>query len=194
MPTRIGLFGGTFDPVHNGHISISDSFLASGFIDELWVLLTPYPPHKKENGQTSYEIRRQMVEAAFKGKEHVGVSTVEKSLPSPSYSVQTIRHLKQQYPDHDFYFCMGEDSLASFDTWKYYDEILYECDLLVARRPGETHQGVEQRILEHTHFVEHTPLDISSSTIREHVRKGIPIQKIVPPEVAKIIEKEQLYS
>jgi len=194
MAHRVGLFGGTFDPVHNGHVSIAQSFLDSGNIDELWVLLTPYPPHKQEKKTTSYQTRLDMLEAAFAGMEKVKINTIESSLPKPSYSVQTIRHLKKEYPDTTFFYCMGEDSLAKFHTWKFYDEILEECDLLVAQRPGVFHEETQDDILAHTRFVPHTPLDISSSDIRDETKKGKSIQNMVPEEVALIIENEQLYS
>jgi nicotinate-nucleotide adenylyltransferase len=194
MAHRVGLFGGTFDPVHNGHVSIAQSFLDSGNIDELWVLLTPYPPHKQEKKTTSYQTRLDMLEAAFAGMEKVKINTIESSLPKPSYSVQTIRHLKKEYPDTTFFYCMGEDSLAKFHTWKFYDEILEECDLLVAQRPGVSHEETQDDILAHTRFVPHTPLDISSSDIRDEAKKGKSIQNMVPEEVALIIENEQLYS
>ncbi len=193
MSMRIGLFGGTFDPVHNGHLSIARSFLNSGLIDELWVLLTPHPPHK-ESDLSSYETRYNMLQKTFGDMGKVSVSTIENKLPKPSYSVQTVRHLKAEYPDHTFYFCMGEDSLAQFNTWKFYTEILKECELLVARRPGVTHEEVEDQILSRTHFVDHTPKDISSSQIRELVAGGDSIENLVPDHVVKIIEKEQLYS
>lgn len=193
MSKSIGLFGGTFDPVHNGHLSIARSFLDSGLIDELWVLLTPNPPHK-ENNQTPYKIRLNMLQEAFADMEHVSIHTIESKLPKPSYSVQTIRHLKNEFPDTTFYFCMGEDSLAQFNSWKFYTEILEECALLVARRPGATHEEVEDQILRRTHFVDHTPKDISSSVIKENVSAGNSIERLVPQSVAKIIEKEQLYS
>ncbi|HET8865696.1 MAG TPA: nicotinate (nicotinamide) nucleotide adenylyltransferase [Gracilimonas sp.] len=193
MPPKIGLFGGTFDPVHKGHLSIAHSYLDSDFVDKLWVLLTPYPPHKQLS-QASYEIRLKMLNAAFEGVNRVSVSTIENSLPKPSYSVQTIRHLKQEHPDTEFFYCMGEDSLSKFHTWKYYREILEECELLVAKRPGVTHDEVEEVILDHSYFVEHTPLDISSSEIRGRVSAGESIEDLVPDKVLEIIEKEQLYS
>lgn len=193
MSRRIGLFGGTFDPVHNGHLSIAHSFLESNLIDELWVLLTPYPPHKNQN-QTSYNIRLHMLQKAFAGIQNLSIKTIENELPKPSYSVQTIRYLKKKHPNKTYLYCMGEDSLVHFHTWKFYEEILQECELIVAHRPGETHADVEEKILQRTHFVDHTPLDISSSEIRKKIAGGNSISDQVPEEVVKVIEKEQLYS
>lgn len=194
MSHRVGLFGGTFDPVHKGHISIAESFLDSGMIDELWVLLTPYPPHKQEKNPTDYQTRLKMLEAAFSDMENVTINTIENSLRKPSYSVQTIRHLKSKHPDKTFLYCMGEDSLAKFHTWKFYDQILEECELLVAQRPGVSHEGTQEKILAHTHFVSHTPFDISSSDIRSEIFNKESIREMVPEQVALIIENEQLYS
>jgi len=131
---KIGLFGGTFDPVHNGHVSIARSFMNSGVIDELWILLTPNPPHKKDGKQVQYSSRLAMLNNAFADLP-VTILTIENDLPKPSYTFQTIRHLKKEHPNYEFYFCMGEDSLAQFDTWKFFKEILEEANLLVAKRP-----------------------------------------------------------
>ena len=99
---RIGLFGGTFDPVHNGHISIVRSFLQSGYIDELWILLTPVPPHKLNKEHVSYEHRKEMLHLAFQDIDRVRISTIEQTLPKPSYTVQTVTHLAQKYPEDEF--------------------------------------------------------------------------------------------
>lgn len=193
MPERIGLFGGTFDPVHKGHQSIADSFLRSEFISELWILLTPYPPHKSSTKQASYKTRLQMLEEVFSETAHVKINTIENTLPKPSYSVLTIRYLKNAFPDNTFYFCMGEDSLTQFHTWKFNEEILDECKLLVAERPGADHSKVDPKILSRTHFVEHIPLDISSTRIKEKIQTGEPFSEDIPESVFNIIKKEQLY-
>lgn len=193
MPKHIGLLGGTFDPVHFGHISIAESFLESGQIDELWILLTPLPPHKQQNNYVGYKTRLKMLKAAFGDMDNTKISTVEYDLPRPSYTVNTIRHLKQEYPDINFYFCLGEDSLQKFHTWKFHDKIIEEVKLLAAKRPGAAHEDVSDQILRQTLFIEHEPFDISSSQIRKKVKKGLPIDHCVPDSVLKIIDKEQLY-
>lgn len=194
MKRRTGLFGGTFDPVHNGHISIAESFLNSGLIDELWVLLSPYPPHKLEEQRAGYTHRLEMLNMVFGEDSRVQISTVENELPKPSYTVQTVKHLKNVYPRREFFFCMGEDSLSAFHTWKYYREIIEECELIVARRPGAGHKMVEDAVLSKTHFADHDPLDISSTGIKTLVRAGKDISEMVPERVRAYIEKEHLYS
>ncbi len=189
---KIGLLGGTFDPVHNGHIEIANSFIGSGIIDELWVLLTPFPPHKNQEKHISYEKRLQMLRAGFQSL-NCRILTVEKDLPKPSYTYRTIQYLKKEYPSTDFYFCMGEDSLSNFNTWKFYRNILEEANLLVARRPNSNHDDVLPAILKQTSFVDHTPVEISSSQIRERINEPEFIRQNIPKKVASIIEKEELY-
>lgn len=193
MGTRIGLFGGTFDPVHNGHVSLVHSFLNSGLIDELWVLLTPSPPHKTDDEQTGYDLRLRMALAAFEELDQVSISTVEQELPSPSYTIRTLRHLKRAHPEHDFKLCIGEDSLVHFHQWKQYEEILNECDLLVAKRPGMSSTDLEEKILKASHFVEHEPIPISSTDLRKRISNGEAYADLIPDKVLKIIEKEHLY-
>lgn len=189
----VGILGGTFDPVHKGHESIADSFLSSGKIDELWVVLTPYPPHKTDKDHTGYSHRLKMLELVFQDHESVKILTIESELPIPSYTYRTIRELKKRHPNTQFLYCMGEDSLQKFHTWKYYDRILDECDLLVASRPGAEHEEVYSSILEHVIFADHEPLDISSSGIREKMHAGEKDPDGLHINVAKYIVSQHLY-
>ncbi len=193
MKKRIGLLGGTFDPVHNGHCKIARSFVSSGYIDELWILLTPYPPHKQEVNYVDYDIRLKMLKAAFGHDEKIQISTLENELPKPSYTINTILKLKEAYPDTLFYFCLGEDSLEHFHKWKYYDRILDEVKLLAAQRPGSTHKNVDSLVSERSLFIEHEPLRISSSEVRDKISSGESIEDCVPGSVLDIIEEEGVY-
>lgn len=193
MAQNIGLFGGTFDPVHNGHISISKAFLSSGLIDELWILLTPDPPHKQNNVHADYADRRQMLNLAFTHEKRVRISTVENTLPSPSYSIQTIHHLKKRYPEYNFFLCIGGDSLSSFHKWYKYREILDECELIVAHRPGFNESNIPIEIKNKAHFINNRPLDISSTEIRNRCSKGEKIKHLLPQSVADYIQDKQLY-
>jgi len=191
--TKIGLLGGTFNPVHNGHLSIAKSFLNSGKIDQLWILLTPFPPHKIEEKHVSYLNRLKMLRSAFTNM-HVRILTIENKLPIPSYTYRTIQYLKKEStPDARFFFCMGEDSLEKFSTWKHYDLILNEADLLVAKRPDTSHEEVSKEILDKTVFVDHHPIDISSTEIRERIKEKDFIEKVLPDDVISLISKENLY-
>ena len=189
---KVGLLGGTFDPVHNGHIEIAKSFIGSGYIDELWILLTPFPPHKINKKHVSYEKRLLMLKYAF--NDHgFKILSIEKDLPKPSYTYRTIKALKKDNPDCEFFFCLGEDSLSKFHTWKHFDKILDEAELLVAKRPNFDHNSVQNNILKKTTFVEHQPIDISSSSIKSNIDDESYLKSYLPGSVHSVIEKENLY-
>lgn len=189
----IGLLGGSFDPVHIGHLAIAQSFLESGFLSELWLLLTPDPPHKPEQPLTDYDQRLEMLKTAFQEFEQVTVSDVERHLPQPSYTIQTLKYLSEKYPDEKFYLCIGEDSLHEFKQWKDWASILDYCELLVARRPNHSNTELDSTIAQKTHFVSHHPVDISSTSIRHAVSEGHDISDLVPPEIDHLIEQFNLY-
>lgn len=193
MNKRVGLFGGTFDPVHNGHLSIAQSFLQSSFINELWILLTPFPPHKREKNHVSYLKRKEMLELVFAKKKHVKILTIENDLPKPSYSFNTISYLKKLHPDLTFLFCIGEDNLSKFHSWKHHEKILKEVELLVAKRPGADHSDVESYILRKTTFVDHVPVSISSSKVKKVINNRLLLKELIPENVIDFIQKEALY-
>jgi nicotinate-nucleotide adenylyltransferase len=190
LGNRVGIFGGSFDPVHNGHISVVKSFLKSGLIDEVLVLLTPNPPHKNSEG-ADYEHRLKMLKLAFRGMDKVVVSDLERKLPSPSYTVQTIEYLQKKNPDTNYFYCLGEDSIKDFQTWHRYSEILEMVSILVAERPGFSSEGMDDEILERTIFVDHEPIDMSSTKVRN---KEIEDRfSNLPASVKKYIHDHNLY-
>lgn len=189
----VGLLGGSFDPVHLGHLSIAKSFLESDCVSELWVLLTPESPHKAGQKLTHYDLRMEMLHRTFDEIEGIKITDVEQKLSPPYYTVRTLRYLTDQYPDTSFFWCIGEDSLASFESWYKWQEILDLCNLLVARRPASATSELNARILHHAYFVDHEPVDISSTEIRSLVQKGQNIQDFVLPSVAEFIDQQNLY-
>ena len=193
MCTRVGLYGGTFDPVHNGHISIAHSFLNSYLIDELWILLTPYPPHKVNTRKTGYSDRLNMLRLAF-NSSNIQIVTIENELPMPSYTYQTVEYLARKNSKIEFYYCLGGDSLTNFHTWKYPDKILQYVDLLIAERTGSKYSNVDELILSKSTFVDHTPINVSSTQIKSLLSKDESITHLVPPDVEKYIQNHQLYS
>lgn len=163
---RIGILGGSFDPVHNGHLQIAKSFLNSGLIEKLLVIPAPSPPHKNDL-RASFQHRFKMLQLAFQNWDNVEVSDLEEKLPAPSYSIQTIQYLQQEYPETLFYLCLGEDSLIHFHKWSRYREIIERITLLVAERPRFDSSIIEKELLEKTIFVDHEPVKLSSTEIRE---------------------------
>lgn len=190
----VGLLGGSFDPVHNGHVAIARSFLNSDYISELWILLTPEPPHKTEQVFCDYKYRLKMLQGAFRHMNGVKIKEIEKNLPRPSYTVQTLKYLEKEYPDYNFYLCLGEDSVFNFKKWKNWKQILDFCELLVVSRPSTEDLDLDPDIAEKVHLVDHRPIEISSTDIRNRIAEGRDISDLVPQEVNKIIKKENLYS
>lgn len=193
MHQRIGLYGGSFDPVHIGHQLIAHSFLKSNVIDELWVILTPQSPHKVSNEATSFNHRLAMLKLAFEGASNIKILTVEKDLPQPSYTYKTVEHLVSEHPTNSFYYCMGEDSLINFQSWKNPDSILKHVNLLVAKRPNAENQNIDNSILSKTTYVDHEPIDVSSSEIRNAVLGNISIHGLVDEKVESYIRNHKLY-
>ncbi len=193
MQKRIGLYGGTFDPVHTGHISLVHSFLESGFIDEIWVILTPFPPHKQDQNPTNYSHRFNMLHYAFELIEKVDILTIESELPKPSYTYRTIEYLKSEFPSHTFYYCLGGDSLVNFHTWKHPELILKHTELLVAGRRGEKYEDIDKSILEKSHFVEHELIDVSSTEIKSRISGNKSLEGLVDQKVESYIRTHQLY-
>lgn len=189
----IGLYGGTFDPVHNGHISAVNSFLRSGKIDSLWILLNPAPPHKPDETFVPYSYRLSMLNEAFKSNKEAKISDLETQLPAPTYTVQTVRYLTSKYPRYEFCLCIGYDSYVTFHHWHEWEKILEFCNLLVVRRPDYEGKRPNQKVADHSTFVEHQPVEVSSSEIRDKIEAGENINKLVPQNVLRIIEDHKLY-
>lgn len=189
----IGLLGGSFDPVHNGHLAIAKSFLDSDFISELWILLTPDPPHKAEKALNDYKDRLKMLRSAFQDMDCVVISEIERKMPRPSYTIQTLQYLKEEYPGTQFYLCLGEDSARDFKSWKDWKKILDHCDLLVARRHPDKEPKLDSDLTSKAHFIPHEPVETSSTMIRKFIAEGKDISELVPKKVKEIIERENLY-
>lgn len=189
---RIGLYGGSFDPVHIGHQRVAESFLKSKLLDELHLVPTAYPPHKEESS-TSFYHRSQMLKIAFSDYEHVVVNEVENSLPKPSYTLQTIEYLQEKHPENLYYLCIGEDNLSTFHTWHKYKSILQKVRLIVAGRPGLDSSVQQSEIIERSIFIDHQEIDVSSTDIRNHLKSGERDEN-VPESVIDYIHNHQLYA
>lgn len=187
---RVGLLGGSFDPIHKGHIAIAKSFIASGYIDELWILVNPSPPHKTDL-DASYEHRKKMVELAYRDIYGVHISLIEEELPMPNYTINTIKHILNTYALEKLYFCLGMDSLESFHTWKSYDEILSFVDLLVAERDQEF--SIPNYLKDKVTLVKHSVIDVSSTKVRKALLGGEPVTSLLDHTTIHYINYHHLY-
>lgn len=191
---RIGIYGGSFNPIHKGHTELAASIVQQGLVDELWLLVSPLNPLKQ--GETSdiaeYEHRLSMARLATEDIEGVKVSDFEKNLPLPSYTITTLGELRKAYPEHEFVLVIGADNWERFPRWYHAQEIIDTYSILIYRRPG---CEMNETLLPPSVQVVDTPLyDISSTEIRESVKKGRMPLKWVDRKVATYISVHHLYS
>ena len=183
------MLGGTFNPLHNGHLTIAQSVLDHHLADEVWMLITPCNPWKTGQDLLDDRIRYDMVAGAVKDIPGIQASDFEFSLPKPSYTANTLRSLSASYPDREFILTIGADNWVKFDAWREYDFILRNYSIIVYPRqdcaPSTLPAGVT---------LLNCPLvNISSTRIRQLVHLGQPIDKFVPASVARTIADLQLY-
>ncbi len=198
---RIGLLGGTFDPPHNGHIILAENALKQMNLDTVILLVSPDPPHKQDKQITAFSHRYNMSGLAAEGKDGILVSDYETHLPVPSYTAQTLEHLKDQYPNDVFYFIIGEDSLDNIEKWYHPEKVMKLTELIVAVRE----ENFENRTIEDQinylktkygaviHLLKSDYVNISSTGIRSNIINGKNIKGLVPEKVEEYIWKEKLY-
>ncbi len=189
-----GLFFGTFNPVHRGHEEMVTSFIASEWIDDVWIILTPSPPHKQLVELAPFTDRWNMLELAFQDRQDVQLSDVEFWIPSPHYTIRTLGYLNSSYPDRSFYLCMGGDTLQTLHTWYEFEKISHKTELIVAERPGISLEKPSELGSFTVHYCEHNARDISSTEIRRTLMEGhFPDPDILNPAVLKYIRDKGLY-
>ena len=197
---RIGIYGGTFSPVHNGHVAAAMSFMKQMWLDILFVIPTGTTPHKEmSDGADAYD-RLRMCEAAFSGIDGVIVSDMEIKREGKSYTVDTLRQLYS--PENRLFLLCGTDMMLTLDKWREADEIFKLCYPVYMRR--ENDEIITNLIIKkNTEYKEKygriatrilgDPIEISSSEIREKIKDGEDISSLVPPEVARYIKEKGLY-
>ncbi len=197
---RIGIFGGTFDPPHLGHLILAAEAGHQLSLDKVLFVLTPDPPHKKEQQISNIEARLAMVQAMIKEDPLFSLSRVEVDRPSPHYAVDTVRLLRKEYPQDELVYLMGGDSLKDLPIdWHHPDEFVTECDFIgVMRRPqdevnldqiGENISGLIDKV----QFMDAPLLEISSRQIRKRALEGRPYRYYLPEPVLNVVQEWGLY-
>jgi len=190
---KIGLFFGSFNPVHIGHLIIANVMVETSDLQQVWFVVSPQNPHKSSKSLLHEFDRYDMVQAAIAGSYHLRVSDIEFNMPRPSYTVDTLAYLADKYPDHDFSLIIGEDNLHSFPRWKNHEVILTNYGLYVYPRPSSTKQKPDLATHENVHYIEAPILDISATYIRKLVKQEKSIKYLVPDAVREIIRARKLY-
>ncbi len=185
---RIGIFGGSFNPVHVGHIGLARQILSLAHLDEVWFLVSPLNPFKKAATDLLDDDKRlSITRQALAGEKGLVASDYEFHLPKPSYTWNTLEHLKADYPNCQFTLIIGGDNWLAFNRWAKPDYILSNCDIAVYARPE---CAIDTASLPHNVHVYDTRLyDISSTQIRNNIRQGLPITGMVPDGVEKVVKE-----
>jgi nicotinate-nucleotide adenylyltransferase len=199
---RIGIFGGTFDPVHLGHLILAEQARDQGRLDQVWFVPAPRPPQKERQAITKFETRAEMLQLAIAGNQHFRISEIEKDRPGPSYTADTLRELHALHPGNEFWLLVGGDSLADLPHWREPREIVRQAGLLVMARPGIPLLSADElcRSLQlppeiplRLEVVEAPYMDSSSREFRRRVAQGRSIRYFVPRAVEVYIQEKHLY-
>lgn len=197
MEKAIGLMGGTFDPIHYGHLVVAACAADQLSLEKVIFIPAAIPPHKRNRALTDEMQRLEMVRRATEDNPQFEVSAHEMERGGVSYTVDTLRYFKKLYPEHRLYFITGADTLPEIDTWRSPHEMMELAYFVVAVRPGYTLAGLErdfyQQYIERFAFLETPVIGISSTGIRTQVREGRTIRYQVPDAVAEYIYQYKLY-
>ena len=180
---RTGIFGGSFNPIHNGHISLARQLREKAGLDEVWLMVSPQNPLKAQADLLDDQIRMEMARLAVEGETGIIASDYEMHLPKPSYTWNTLEALKRDYPNREFVLMIGGDNWQLFDKWYRADDIRNQYQIIVYPRRG-CKGGIDGLEL----------IDISSTEIRDCIQAGKPINHLVPKAVAEYIKEHELYA
>ncbi|MFH1301428.1 MAG: nicotinate-nucleotide adenylyltransferase [Planctomycetota bacterium] len=197
---RIGIFGGTFDPVHNAHLLLAEQCREQCELDEVWFIPAGSPPHKGSIGISAGKERREMLDFAIAGHPAFVIKDLELHREGPSYTVETLRQLKTTHPDDEFFLIVGADSVRDLHTWREPEAILEMATLIGVNRPNislpdlsELTQKFGENILSKILWVTMPGIDISSTDIRKRIREKKSVRFMTPRAVEVYIHNNRLY-
>jgi nicotinate-nucleotide adenylyltransferase len=190
---KIGIFGGSFDPIHTGHAIIAQHIISSGMVDRLWFMVSPVNPLKQGKvRQVADTDRLRMVEMVSRPMEGVETSAFEFTMPRPSYTIDTLNALQAKFPNDEFYLVTGGDNWQIFNKWRNSEEILAKYHLLIYPRLGYE-VNVPDSLKDRVTLVDAPIIELSSTEIRDRLANGLSVRYYVPDEVHDFIERKQLY-
>lgn len=189
MTERTVIFGGSFDPIHVGHLALAREVCARGLAKEVWFMVSPQNPHKQGREMTDENVRLRMVQLAIGDNPMFKACDFEFALPRPSYTIKTLEALGQQYPQREFWLLIGADNWEKFDRWYKGDEILERYGVIIYPRGGEEAPLLPANAV----WMPAMLHDVSSTDVREAVAAGKDIAGLVPAEVEQFIKENGLY-
>lgn len=199
---RIGIFGGTFDPVHMGHLTLAEQCRTQAGLDQVWFVPSAHPPHKAGQGVTRFDQRCDMIELAIAGHPAFRVEKIEQQLPPPSYTAETLAELQRRHPTDEFFLLMGSDGLPDLPGWYEPQRVIERAGLVVVPRPGvmlwtaerlATALGVPVAAVR-LRFVACPMIEIASRELRRAVADGMSVRYMVPRAVEEYLNDRKLYA
>ncbi|HNW88955.1 MAG TPA: nicotinate (nicotinamide) nucleotide adenylyltransferase [Bacteroidales bacterium] len=188
---NIGLYFGSFNPIHKGHLAIARYLLKTSGLDEVWFVISPQSPFKSEESLLDDDQRYEMVLLSIKNNKRLRACNIEFALPKPSYTISTLKALHEKYPEKSFSIIMGSDNLDSFHKWKNYEDIITNFRIYVYPRHGS--DGGRFKSHPSVCWINAPLLDISSTAIRAFIRQGKDVRKLLPAKVLEYIEEMGFY-
>ncbi|GAB1356630.1 nicotinate (nicotinamide) nucleotide adenylyltransferase [Cloacibacterium normanense] len=191
---KIGLFFGSFNPIHIGHLILANYILENSDMDELWFVVSPQNPFKDKKSLLTDHNRLDMVQLAVKNYPKMRASNVEFSLPKPSYTIDTLTYLKEKYPNYSFALIMGEDNLDSLPKWKNAEKLMSDYQIIVYPRTFEGEKK-DSEYLQHENIsmVNAPIIELSATEIRNMLKEGKNVRPMLPPEVFEYLDGSSFY-
>jgi nicotinate-nucleotide adenylyltransferase len=190
---NIGLFFGSFNPIHLGHLAVADFFAQNGNLAEVWLVISPQSPFKEKSLLMENHQRLTMVQLAIEGNPKLKACPEEFDLPTPNFTVDTLQYLKKKYPENQFTLLLGQDNIAHFDQWKAHDQILDQFQLFVY--PRSQSDKIPTKLLDHPkiHFFDGSLMDVSASKIRNAMKNKKHLTHLIPPQIENYLNKFNPY-
>jgi nicotinate-nucleotide adenylyltransferase len=187
---KIGLFFGSFNPIHHGHLMVA-SFIANHTeLQQVWLVVSPQNPHKTQSSLLNEYDRLHLAQLAIEDDDQIKVSDIEFKLPKPSYTIDTLTYLEEKYPQHRFYVIMGSDSFQNLPKWKNFEALVKNYQFIVYRRPGFE---ITEKYGADVTYLEAPMLELSATLIRNNCKDGITIRYLVPEDVRLEIERNNYF-
>jgi nicotinate-nucleotide adenylyltransferase len=190
---KIGLYFGTFNPIHVGHLIIANHMAEHSDLEQIWMVVTPHNPLKQKNTLLDDYQRLHLVRLATEDYPKIKPSDIEFKLPQPNYTVNTLAHLMEKYPQHEFSLIMGEDNFKSLHKWKNYEYILQHHDIYIYPRVSDEAENPTLKNHPNVHWIDAPIVEISSTFIRENIKNKKNIRPLLPHNVWEYVDHNNFY-